>query len=60
MKNKQFAVVKRYDQFRGPKGGLVCLGWDVVDVRGNIVLRRLPSAKLARRLRDSLNATSKV
>jgi hypothetical protein len=55
MKNKPFAIVKRYDQYRGPKGGLVCLGWDVVEVSTNITLRRLPSAKLARELRDNLN-----
>jgi len=56
MKNKPFAVVKR--ECLGPRHGRVVLGWDVVDVRANISLKRLPSAKLARRLRDELNRGS--
>jgi hypothetical protein len=50
-----FAVRRR--DFPGPRGGFTS-AWDVVDVRGNIVLRRLPSAKLARAMRNSLNASA--
>jgi len=53
-KPKPFAIRKRYTT--GPRGGLTWV-YDVIDVRANLVLSRLPTHKIARRMRDSLNAT---